>query len=125
MRAADGRVILQEADMQEWEVVERQVPRAQRFQLQLPLQYRLDDDSQWQPGRTLNISCTGVLFEAARLLPVNADIQIRLQLLEASHHWAEHSSGQLLCEAQVLRVASDRAGNPCVAAAITRYQFPS
>jgi hypothetical protein len=35
---------------------------AQRFELQIPLRYRVNGDSKWRRGVTKNIGCSGVLF---------------------------------------------------------------
>ncbi len=43
-------------------------PRAQRFVLELGLQYRASGQTEWHEGRTENISHTGVLFRAERPL---------------------------------------------------------
>lgn len=55
------------------------VDRAQRFALIIPLHYRRKGLSHWQDSRTINISRTGVLFQADEKLTENSilDIQIK------------------------------------------------
>ncbi|MGA9075157.1 MAG: ATP-binding protein, partial [Candidatus Sulfotelmatobacter sp.] len=45
--------------------------RAPRFQLHLPLKYRLLDEEKWHDGETRNISRSGLLFQAEDLLQPN------------------------------------------------------
>jgi len=40
------------------------MPRARRFALQFPIQFRAGHDASWRTGRVVNISWTGVLFVA-------------------------------------------------------------
>src|SRR5262249_35596021 len=46
--------------------------RAQRFNLHLPLKYRLLGENAWRDGTTENISRSGMLFRAEELIPPNA-----------------------------------------------------
>ncbi len=54
--------------------------RAARFPIRLPLRFRPSGSDVWFPGRTENISCSGVLFRCRRSLPAHAPIQVVLAL---------------------------------------------
>ena len=58
------------------------VNRAQRFPLNVALHYRKSGMPHWQDGKTVNISRTGILFEADEVLPKDSvlDIQVSLPL---------------------------------------------
>ena len=54
-------------------------PRKRRYSVAWPLRYRRLDDSQWRPGRTINMSVSGVLFEAE--VPLNPDEAVELSIM--------------------------------------------
>jgi hypothetical protein len=54
-------------------------PRRRRYSVAWPLQYRRLNDSQWRPGRTINMSVSGVLFEAE--VPLNPDEAVELSIV--------------------------------------------
>ena len=56
------------------------VERAERFPLKIPLRYLEGGLSEWHEGETVNISHTGILFEAHKSLPVNSELDLELQL---------------------------------------------
>ena len=56
------------------------VARAQRFPLRIPFQYRKSGVPNWQDGRTINISRTGILFQAEEALPEKTIMDIRVEL---------------------------------------------
>jgi len=98
------------------------VPRARRLKLNLPLRYRVKNLSTWSEGTIENISQSGVLFQGASPLPVNA-------LVEMVFEMPEEISGQknsnVLCQGRVIRskeprVAEEGAG---LAASILDYKF--
>ena len=79
--------------------------RAARFRYCLSLIYRLAGEPGWQEGQTENVSSSGVLFSAARDLPVDADVEIRITLP------APLPSGYAptaLCYARVVRTEKSR-----------------
>src|SRR5262249_11379126 len=48
------------------------VERAERRALRLPLRYRLEGQEDWQPGETINVSESGLLFTSNEMLEVDA-----------------------------------------------------
>jgi hypothetical protein len=83
--------------------------RAQRFPLRVPLHYQKSGMTHWNEGRTLNISCTGILFQADESLPQNTMLDIRVDF---------PSRVTLSCQASVVR-AEDYA----LAVRIHRYHL--
>jgi hypothetical protein len=71
------------------------VNRAQRFPLRVPMQYRKDRVSGWQQARTINISRTGILFEAEEKMPADSVLDIRVDL---------PSKGMMSCLGTVVRI---------------------
>jgi signal transduction histidine kinase len=54
--------------------------RARRFPLRLPLRFRVTGTSDWHPGQTENISCSGVLFRCRHRLEPAVPVEVMLQL---------------------------------------------
>ena len=50
----------------------------QRFELQIPLRYRVNGDSKWRGGVTKNIGCSGVLFRGEDLAELGSPVEISL-----------------------------------------------
>src|SRR5246127_3882309 len=98
------------------------VPRARRVRLHLPLRYRVKNLSTWAEGTILNISQSGVLFQGAAELPVNA-------LVEMVFEMPEEISGQknsnVLCQGRVIRSKQARETQDGIglAASILDYKF--
>ena len=55
-------------------------PRAPRFDLRVPVRYRASGGDDWHAGSTENMSRTGLLFRADRLLPVSTPIEMLVTL---------------------------------------------
>jgi hypothetical protein len=55
------------------------VERAERRQLRLPLRYRIEGQEEWQPGETINVSESGLLFTSNEMLEVDAQLEITFQ----------------------------------------------
>ena len=53
---------------------------AQRFELQIPLRYRVNGDSKWRGGVTKKIGCSGVLFRGEDLAELGSAVEISLVL---------------------------------------------
>jgi hypothetical protein len=52
--------------------------RKHRFPVHWPLQYRPVNEADWRPGRTVNMSVSGVLFEAAEPLTANENVELSI-----------------------------------------------
>ncbi|MGH9469059.1 MAG: PilZ domain-containing protein [Terriglobia bacterium] len=96
--------------------------RAQRFVLQLPIRFREKGEETWHEGTTLNISESGVLFQAACRLRPQATIEMALTLPSAI---SGEAPGQILCQGLVVRSVSgsEAEGMHRLSAAISRFKF--
>ncbi len=98
------------------------VPRARRLKLSLPLRYRVKNLDTWSAGTILNISQSGVLFDGAAELPVNA-------LVEMVFEMPEEISGQknsnVLCQGKIIRAKECQKpdSGTGLAASILDYKF--
>ena len=52
--------------------------RKRRFPVHWSLEYRRASDAEWRRGRTVNMSLTGVLFEAAEPLSANESVELSI-----------------------------------------------
>jgi hypothetical protein len=57
---------------------ESPISRAERFSLQRPIRYRQINATDWLEGKTINISRTGILFEAKDVFDPNMQLDIRV-----------------------------------------------
>ena len=96
--------------------------RAQRFNLQLPLRYRLVGDNAWREGTTENISRSGMLFRAEELIPTNVQLEINLVL---PAEIAGLSAAEVVCRGEIVRAMQPEQPtmSPAVAAKILQYHF--
>ena len=59
---------------------ESQPERSQRFAIRAPISYRISGESTWRDGITENISRSGMLFRAERLLKHGTKLELNLGL---------------------------------------------
>ena len=74
-------------------------PRAVRFPLKLPLQYRERGTVPWHNGHTENISRTGILFHAEQEFPVQTALEMRIK-------FPSSLKLTLICRGPVVRIQS-------------------
>jgi hypothetical protein len=95
--------------------------RATRFDLHLPLKYRLVGERDWRDGTTENISRSGMLFQAEEAIAPNAQLEINLVL---PAEIAGLAAAEVVCRGEVVRtVASESTVSPTLAAKILQYHF--
>jgi DNA-binding response OmpR family regulator len=96
--------------------------RAQRFNLHLPLKYRLLGENAWREGTTENISRSGMLFRAEELIPPNAQLEINLVL---PAEIAGLTAAEVVCRGEIVRTVKPEAPtmSPALAAKILQYHF--
>jgi hypothetical protein len=56
------------------------VPRATRYRITIAVRYRKTGEAAWREGRSENISRTGLLFRAERMLPAQTPIEMMLEM---------------------------------------------
>lgn len=98
------------------------IKRAQRFAIELPMKYREKGDKDWCEGTTVNISASGVLFRAVRVLDPQSDVEIALTLPVAI---SGEAPGEIGCHGTVVRkiFGARSRKQPLLAASIVRYRF--
>jgi CheY-like chemotaxis protein len=96
--------------------------RARRFNLHLPLRYRLLGEQNWRPGTTENISRSGLLFQAQEMLQPNAQLEISLVL---PSEIAGLAATEVVCRGEVVRSIGPQGSalTPALAAKILQYHF--
>jgi PAS domain S-box-containing protein len=94
--------------------------RAPRFDLRLPLKYRLLGESGWREGTTENISRSGMLFQAEEFITPNAQLEINLVL---PAEIAGLASAEVICLGEVVRTVESATVSPTLAAKIIQYHF--
>jgi PAS domain S-box-containing protein len=96
--------------------------RATRFDLHLPLKYRLVGESGWREGTTENISRSGMLFRAEEFVAPNAQLEINLVL---PAEIAGLAAAEVVCRGEVVRTVETGVGavSPTLAAKILQYHF--
>jgi hypothetical protein len=97
--------------------------RAQRFNLQLPLKYRLLGKSVWCNGTTENISRSGMLFRVEETIQPNAQLEINLVL---PVELAGLFPAEVICHGEVVRTVEleQPIVGPALAARILRIPVP-
>ncbi|MGH9789358.1 MAG: PilZ domain-containing protein [Candidatus Acidiferrales bacterium] len=99
----------------------RNVPRAPRFALQIPVLFRRPGEAEWREGTTENVSRSGVLLRAEEAIPDRAPLEIRMAL-PAQIPGAQGAS--IICHAQVVRtVGPNGDSRPACAASICDYNL--
>jgi len=107
--------------MASWSVQTRNVPRAPRFALQMPVLFRRLGEDEWREGTTENVSRSGVLLRAGEALPERAAVEIRMAL-PTQIPGTEGAS--IICHAQVVRVLKPNGdAQPGCAATICEYNL--
>jgi PAS domain S-box-containing protein len=96
--------------------------RATRFDLHLPMKYRLLGESGWREGTTENISRSGMLFQAEEPIAPNAQLEINLVL---PAEIAGLAAAEVVCRGEVVRTARSEGStvSPTLAAKILQYHF--
>ncbi len=74
--------------------------RATRYIMDIPALYRIEGDKTWHRGRTVNISESGVLLQAAGPLALHTRVEMTFQLPEAIGRFP---AGQLTCIGEPVR----------------------
>ena len=99
------------------------VSRAKRFNLHIPLKYRLVGERSWSKGTTENISRSGMLFRAEKVIQARAQLEINLVL---PPEISGLSTAEVICRGEVVRAVHSvpPTANPALAAKILRYEFP-
>ena len=96
--------------------------RAHRFNLQVPLKYRLVGEGDWHHGTTENISRSGMLFRAKEMIPPHSQLEINFVL---PAEIAGLSAAEVVCRGEIVRALKPERPtmSPALAAKILQYRF--
>jgi len=100
-----------------------EAPRtAQRYQIQMPLRYRVGGEAEWLEGWSENISRTGILFRAAHLVAVNTPVNLSFAL---PVKMSGESGAGVSCKGVIVRSLPPASigGSPVLAARILNHHF--
>ena len=89
------------------------ITRAQRYQIDAMLRYRVRGEKEWRAGVMKNISISGILLHAANALPTDTVIEMRFSLPVQLNG---ESAAEVLCRGSVVR--SSNSEGPGVAALV-------
>ncbi|MFZ0302318.1 MAG: PilZ domain-containing protein [Terracidiphilus sp.] len=89
------------------------VSRAQRYEIDTLVRYRIRGEKEWREGAMKNISISGVLLHAASSLPTDTVIELRFSL---PVHLNGENAAEVLCRGSVVR--SSKSGGPGAAATV-------
>jgi PilZ domain len=81
-------------------VFRRRVPRAQRYEIDTTMRYRIRGEKQWREGVVKNISISGVLIHGVTFLEQETEIEVWFSL---PVHLRDESAAELLCRGSVVR----------------------
>jgi len=84
-------------------------PRKRRYPVNWPLQYRRINDVEWRPGRTINMSVSGILFEAQEPLKHDEAVELLIGLIENRPDLSMH---RMLPTRLVVRGSCSPVGKP-------------
>jgi len=98
------------------------VPRARRLRVEVPIMYRQSGTEGWYSGVVQNVSQSGVMFEAAQLLPDDADIEM---VFEMPMEITGQPQSRVFCRGYVARSTMSRRKPPFpqIGVAIAGYSF--
>ncbi len=99
-------------------------PRAARFQIRLPIRYRLAGDPDWRSGVTENISRSGILFRTDTVLPLDTPLDLILLLPGMV---AGEPTSRVRCQGAIVRTVPPPTpeDEPGAAARVTGYELAS
>lgn len=96
--------------------------RAQRFTIHTRLRYRTAGEWEWHEGTMVNISKSGVLFEADRSARPSTAVEMAFSLPAVSRN---EGAAEVVCRGVIVRAISDpESGRPmALAARVSKFQF--
>lgn len=76
--------------------------RAQRFAIQMPIQYRPTGETGWREGRVENVSRSGVLFQAGQIMDVGTPVEMSFEL---PVEIGGLGGAAVVCHGEIVRIA--------------------
>ncbi len=96
--------------------------RAPRFSIPMSIQYRRPGEVAWLEGRVVNISRSGVLFGARRVLEVNSAVEMNFEL---PVEIGGEAGAVVVCRGEIVRIVPPATPDAAtaLAARILDYHF--
>lgn len=96
--------------------------RARRFELQIPLRYRVNGEGEWHNGTTRNISRSGVLFQGEGWAEPHTPFEMTLLL---PSEMGVDRAAEVVCKGTVMRSdwGGSDGGGPLIAIKISHYRL--
>lgn len=99
--------------------------RERRLRHVVPLLYRVDDGREWLEGTSVNLSRSGLLFQASSEVALGARVELKLQMPE---EMTGEGDAEVICQAVVARLThvegSRKEPSSClIACSIDDYEF--
>jgi hypothetical protein len=88
--------------------------------MDVPLRYRAVGEPDWCSGQAANISRSGVLFRAERVLPPDTPVELVLRL---PLKLLGQIAADVVCSGEVVRIIESPAQPAALAATIARFRF--
>lgn len=79
----------------------QELPRPQRFSMELPMRYRYAGAFQWYRGVTRNVSCSGILFRGPVAMDLMSPVEVRMAL---PRQITGEAAATMLCGGFIARV---------------------
>jgi hypothetical protein len=95
-------------------------PRATRYAMSAPLVYRCVGEGSWLAGRTVNVSRTGVLFQA---VPPALPAATRIEFILALPSLGLPGASRVQCQGRIVRHCAPTESECAMAATIDAYDF--
>ena len=93
--------------------------RAERIPVATKIDFRRLGSAEWRSGTTVNISRTGVLFQAEELLPVYTPLEMKLEI---PPQVMDEESGRVLTKGYIVRTVLPPPGEGMPALAATIWE---
>jgi hypothetical protein len=95
------------------------LPRAERIPVATQIDFRKIGSAEWHCGTTVNISRTGVLFQAEELVPVNTPVEMKLEI---PPQVVGQESGNVISKGYIVRAVLPGPGEGVPALAATIWE---
>ena len=97
--------------------------RANRFPIAAKLEFRPNGEGEWFDGEVENVSRSGILFRANRVLPLHSAIEMRFPLSLMNGGSSSASEASVYCRGRIVRQSSGAGNGPLQAATIREYRI--
>jgi hypothetical protein len=103
------------------QIDERVTPRARRFAMPLPIRYRVQAQTRWCRGETVNVSSSGVLFRGDCFAETKTLVELNLVMPAVN----SEGTAEVVCRGKVVRTLAALRGvsEHLLAVRISQYRL--